>query len=143
MVPFSVLCLFIFLKKVTTFNLNVFAFQVNINKQKKEAFQILKPELEVDPEKNPHFDAGMGINKNKILRPKRMTFQFVEEGKWSKDAEIIKLKVVPLPLYVFFCLLVFPLSVCIQVSFYLCFVFTESVWRSSSQRAKSKASTAG
>ena len=35
----------------------------------------------------------MGINKNKILRPKRMAFQFVEEGKWSKDAEIIKLKV--------------------------------------------------
>ncbi|XP_071930088.1 protein RDM16-like isoform X1 [Coffea arabica] len=66
--------------------------KVNINKQKKEAFQILKPELEVDPEKNPHFDPSMGINKNKILRPKRMTFQFVEEGKWSKDAEIIKLK---------------------------------------------------
>ncbi|XP_022743425.1 protein RDM16-like isoform X2 [Durio zibethinus] len=66
--------------------------KVNINKQKKDAFQILKPELEVDPESNPHFDARMGINKNKILRPKRMTFQFVEEGKWSKDAEIIKLK---------------------------------------------------
>ncbi|XP_022765252.1 protein RDM16-like isoform X3 [Durio zibethinus] len=65
---------------------------VNINKQKKDAFQILKPELEVDPESNPHFDARMGIDKNKLLRPKRMTFQFVEEGKWSKDAEIIKLK---------------------------------------------------
>ncbi|XP_060175360.1 protein RDM16-like isoform X2 [Lycium barbarum] len=66
--------------------------KVNINKKKQEAFQILKPELEVDPEKNPHFDPNMGIDKNKILRPKRMTFQFVEEGKWSRDAEIIKLK---------------------------------------------------
>ena len=67
--------------------------QVNINKQKKDAFQIQKPELEVDPEKNPHFDPRMGIDKNKLLRPKRMTFQFVEEGKWSRDAESIKLKV--------------------------------------------------
>lgn len=68
-------------------------FQVNINKQKKDAFQILGPDLEVDPEVNPHFDARMGINKNKLLRPKRMNFQFVEEGKWSKEAEHIKLKV--------------------------------------------------
>lgn len=67
--------------------------QVNINKQKKDAFQILKPELDVDPETNPHFDALMGINKSKLLRQKRMTFQFVEEGKWSKEAEILKLKV--------------------------------------------------
>ncbi|KAL6326713.1 hypothetical protein AAG906_010887 [Vitis piasezkii] len=41
---------------------------------------------------NPHFDSRMGIDKNKLLRPKRMNFQFVEEGKWSRDAEIIKLK---------------------------------------------------
>nr|POE71530.1 protein rdm16 [Quercus suber] len=41
---------------------------------------------------NPHFDERMGINKTKLLRPKRMNFQFVEEGKWSKDAEHIKLK---------------------------------------------------
>ncbi|KZV36625.1 hypothetical protein F511_39809 [Dorcoceras hygrometricum] len=66
--------------------------KVNINKQKKEAFQILKPELDIDPDVNPHFDSMLGIDKNKLLRPKRMTFQFVEEGKWSKDAEIIKLK---------------------------------------------------
>ncbi|OIT32674.1 PREDICTED: U4/U6 small nuclear ribonucleoprotein Prp3 [Nicotiana attenuata] len=66
--------------------------KVNINKQKKESFQILKPELDVDPDKNPHFDPRMGIDKNKILRPKRMSFQFVEEGKWSHDAELIKLK---------------------------------------------------
>ncbi|KAK2979306.1 hypothetical protein RJ640_013270 [Escallonia rubra] len=71
---------------------NLSTLKVNINKQKKDAFQILKPELEVDPEKNPHFDARMGIDKNKLLRPKRMTFQFVEEGKWSKDAEMMKIK---------------------------------------------------
>ncbi|KAK6933268.1 Pre-mRNA-splicing factor 3 [Dillenia turbinata] len=71
---------------------NLSTLKVNINKQKKDAFQILKPELEVDPESNPHFDARMGINKDKLLRPKRMSFQFVEEGKWSRDAEIIKLK---------------------------------------------------
>lgn len=47
----------------------------------------------MDPESNPFFDPMMGINKTKILRPKRMNFQFVEEGKWSRDAEHIKLKV--------------------------------------------------
>ncbi|CAK9155085.1 unnamed protein product [Ilex paraguariensis] len=34
----------------------------------------------------------MGINKNKLLRPKRASLQFVEEGEWSKEAEHIKLK---------------------------------------------------
>ncbi|MCL7035762.1 hypothetical protein MKW94_018735 [Papaver nudicaule] len=71
---------------------NLSTLKVNINKQKKDAFQILKPELEVDPESNPHFDERMGINKAKLLRPKRMNFQFVEEGVWSKQAEIIKFK---------------------------------------------------
>ncbi|XP_075671814.1 protein RDM16 isoform X2 [Castanea sativa] len=71
---------------------NLSTLKVNINKQKKDAFQILKPELDVDPDSNPHFDERMGINKTKLLRPKRMNFQFVEEGKWSKDAEHIKLK---------------------------------------------------
>ncbi|KAJ8759870.1 hypothetical protein K2173_009971 [Erythroxylum novogranatense] len=71
---------------------NLSTLKVNINKQKKDAFQILKPELEVDPESNPYYDPRMGIDKNKLLRPKRMTFQFVEEGKWSKEAEMIKLK---------------------------------------------------
>ncbi|CAM8886857.1 unnamed protein product [Rhodiola kirilowii] len=66
--------------------------KVNINKQKKDAFQILKPEFDFDPESNPYFDPLMGLNKNKLLRPKRMTFQFVEEGKWSKEAEHLKLK---------------------------------------------------
>ncbi|XP_063938727.1 protein RDM16 isoform X2 [Daucus carota subsp. sativus] len=71
---------------------NLSTLKVNINKQKKDSFQMLKPELEVDPEKNPHFDPDMGIDKNKLLRPKRMNFLFVEEGKWSRDAEITKLK---------------------------------------------------
>ncbi|XP_076948145.1 protein RDM16-like [Bidens hawaiensis] len=71
---------------------NLSTLKVNINKQNKDAFQILKPELEVDPDKNPHFDPRMGIDKTKLLRPKKMTFQFVEEGKWAKEAEIIKLK---------------------------------------------------
>lgn len=71
---------------------NLSTLKVNINKQKKDAFQILKPELEVDPDTHPHFDPRMGIDKMKLLRPKKMTFQFVEEGKWAKEAEIIKLK---------------------------------------------------
>ncbi|XP_018447333.1 protein RDM16 [Raphanus sativus] len=71
---------------------NLSTLKVNINKQKKDAFQILKPQLEVNPEGNPHFDPSMGIDKNKILRPKRMSFEFVEEGKWTRDAESLKLK---------------------------------------------------
>ncbi|KAA8539394.1 hypothetical protein F0562_026086 [Nyssa sinensis] len=71
---------------------NLSTLKVNINKQKKEAFQILQPELDVDPEKNPFYDPRMGIDKNKLLRPKRTTFQFVEEGKWTREAEITKLK---------------------------------------------------
>ncbi|KAL5074526.1 hypothetical protein RYX36_013510 [Vicia faba] len=71
---------------------NLSTLKVNINKQKKDAFEILKPVLEVDPESNPHFDERMGIDKTKLLRPKRMNILFVEEGKWSRDAESIKLK---------------------------------------------------
>eukprot|EP01018_Ginkgo_biloba_P038063 Gb_36855 [translate_table: standard] len=71
---------------------NLSTLKVNINKQKKEAFQILRPELDEDPVSNPHFDSRMGIDKTKLLRPKRMTFQFVEEGRWSKQAEILKFK---------------------------------------------------
>ncbi|KAF3509378.1 hypothetical protein F2Q69_00008173 [Brassica cretica] len=71
---------------------NLSTLKVNINKQKKDAFHILKPQLEVNPEENPHFDPRMGIDKNKILRPKRMSFEFVEEGKWTRDAESLKLK---------------------------------------------------
>ncbi|XP_024176819.1 protein RDM16 isoform X1 [Rosa chinensis] len=71
---------------------NLSTLKVNINKQKKDAFQILKPEVDMDPESNPFFDPKMGINMTKIMRPKRMNFQFVEEGKWSRDAEHMKLK---------------------------------------------------
>eukprot|EP00249_Psilotum_nudum_P011339 c23111_g1_i1 orf=19-3165(+) len=66
--------------------------KVNINKQKKEAFQILRPDLEEDSFNNPHFDPRMGIDKKKILRPKRSSFLFVEEGRWSKQAELLRLK---------------------------------------------------
>ncbi|XP_050384932.1 protein RDM16 isoform X2 [Argentina anserina] len=71
---------------------NLSTLKVNINKQKKDAFQILKPEVDMNPESNPFFDPKMGINMAKIVRPKRMNFQFVEEGKWSKEAEQMKLK---------------------------------------------------
>ncbi|KAG1368824.1 putative protein RDM16 [Cocos nucifera] len=71
---------------------NLSTLKVNINKQKKEAFQIIKPDLDAIAESNPYFDDTMGINKIKLLRPKRMTFQFVEEGKWSKQAEMMKFK---------------------------------------------------
>ncbi|XXG66199.1 hypothetical protein AAC387_Pa05g3727 [Persea americana] len=71
---------------------NLSTLKVNINKQKKEAFQILRPELDADTESNPHFDVSMGVNKTKLMRPKRMTFQFVDEGKWSKQADIIRFK---------------------------------------------------
>jgi U4/U6 small nuclear ribonucleoprotein PRP3 len=70
-----------------------FLLQVNINKQKKEAFQILRPELEEDPVDNPFFDHRVGIDKKKLVRPKRSSFQFVEEGKWTKQAEMQKLRV--------------------------------------------------
>lgn len=49
--------------------------------------------MDADTDSNPHFDERMGVNKTKLLRPKRMAFQFVEEGKWSKQADIIRFKV--------------------------------------------------
>ncbi|KAF6136928.1 hypothetical protein GIB67_025762 [Kingdonia uniflora] len=70
---------------------NISTLKVNINKQK-DAFQKLIPELDVDSDPNPRFDSDMGIKIAKLLRPKRMSYQFVEEGKWSKDGEIIKFK---------------------------------------------------
>lgn len=66
---------------------------MNINKQKKEAFQILRPELEEDPVDNPFFDERVGLDKKKLVRARRPSFQFVEEGKWSKQAEMQKLRV--------------------------------------------------
>ncbi|KAK8957789.1 hypothetical protein KSP39_PZI000152 [Platanthera zijinensis] len=71
---------------------NLSTLKVNINKQKKDAFQILRPELDSSMEFHPHFDANMGINKTKLVRPKRTSFQFVEEGRWSKQAEVLKIK---------------------------------------------------
>lgn len=71
---------------------NVSTLKVNINKQKKEAFQILHPELEEDPVDNPFFDERVALDKKKLVRPRRPTFQFVEEGKWSKQAEMQKLR---------------------------------------------------
>ncbi|CAM6115815.1 unnamed protein product [Calypogeia fissa] len=71
---------------------SISTLKVNINKQKKEAFKILRPELEEDPVDNPFFDARVGLDKKKLVRTKRSAFQFVEEGKWSKQAEMLRLK---------------------------------------------------
>ncbi|CAJ2630446.1 unnamed protein product [Trifolium pratense] len=71
---------------------NLSTLKVNINKHKIDAFEILKPVLDFDPDSNPHFDKSIAINKTKLMRPKRTNFLFVEEGKWSKHAESIKLK---------------------------------------------------
>ncbi|OAY78986.1 U4/U6 small nuclear ribonucleoprotein Prp3 [Ananas comosus] len=71
---------------------NLSTLKVNINKQKKEAFQIIKPDLDAIAESNPHFDESMGINKTKLLRPKRPGFQFLEEGKMSRMAELQRIK---------------------------------------------------
>ncbi|KAK7275631.1 hypothetical protein RIF29_16751 [Crotalaria pallida] len=60
---------------------NLATLKVNINKQKKEAFEILKPVLDFDPESNPHFDPRIGIDKTKLLWPKRTGIEFVAEGK--------------------------------------------------------------
>ncbi|EFJ31399.1 hypothetical protein SELMODRAFT_169615 [Selaginella moellendorffii] len=70
---------------------NISTLKVNINKQKKDAFQILHPELEEDPINNPHFDADMGMDRTKLVRQRRNSFQFVEEGRWTKKAEIFRL----------------------------------------------------
>ncbi|KAJ4731904.1 U4/U6 small nuclear ribonucleoprotein Prp3 [Rhynchospora pubera] len=71
---------------------NLSTLKVNINKQKKEAFQIIKPDFDAIASSSSHFDPRMGINKNKILRPKRPSFQFVEEGQMSKMAEMQRIK---------------------------------------------------
>lgn len=66
--------------------------KVNINKQKKDAFQIIKPDLESLARSTVHFDERMGINPTKLLRPKRPGFLFVEEGKLTRQAELQKIK---------------------------------------------------
>lgn len=90
---FFVLDSFLLLIEICIFFPFLFLWQVNINKQKKEAFQIIKPDLDAIAESNPHFDESMGINKTKLLRPKRPGFQFLEEGKMSRMAELQRIKV--------------------------------------------------
>ncbi|GKC15343.1 RDM16-like protein isoform X2 [Tanacetum coccineum] len=60
---------------------NLSTLKVNINNNHDAAFQILK-----------HFDPRIRIDKLKLLRPKKMTFHFVDQGKWSKQADIVKLR---------------------------------------------------
>ncbi|CAL5090612.1 unnamed protein product [Urochloa decumbens] len=72
--------------------MNLSTLKVNINKQKKEAFQIIKPDLDSLAKSSAHFDERMGINQNKLLRPKRPGFQFVEEGKLTRQAELHRIK---------------------------------------------------
>ncbi|KAK3141999.1 hypothetical protein QOZ80_4BG0340890 [Eleusine coracana subsp. coracana] len=71
---------------------NLSTLKVNINKQKKEAFQIIKPDLDSLAKSTAHFDERMGINQKKLLRPKRPGFQFVEEGRLSRQAELQRIK---------------------------------------------------
>lgn len=71
---------------------NLSTLKVNINKQKKEAFQIIKPDLDSLAKSSVHFDERMGINQKKLFRPKRPGFQFVEEGKLTRQAELQKIK---------------------------------------------------
>ncbi|KAM3207138.1 hypothetical protein ACQJBY_062383 [Aegilops geniculata] len=71
---------------------NLSTLKVNINKQKKDAFQIIKPGLESLAKSTVHFDERMGINPTKLLRPKRPGFQFIEEGKLSRQAELQRIK---------------------------------------------------
>jgi hypothetical protein len=67
--------------------------QVNINKAKKDKFKILRPDLDAIPEDDPFFDPALRVDRKKILRPRRAAFQFVEEGKWSQQAEAQRLRV--------------------------------------------------
>ncbi|KAL5201025.1 hypothetical protein ABZP36_035379 [Zizania latifolia] len=71
---------------------NLSTLKVNINKQKKEAFQIIKPDLDSLAKSSAHFDERMGINQNKLLRPRRPGFQFIEEGRLSRQAELQRIK---------------------------------------------------
>ncbi|KAI5075973.1 hypothetical protein GOP47_0008038 [Adiantum capillus-veneris] len=71
---------------------NLSTLKVNINKHKKESFQILPPELEEDQTENKFFDPDMGLDKKKLLRQKRPSFQFVVEGSLAKQAEISRMK---------------------------------------------------
>ncbi|KAI3936118.1 hypothetical protein MKW92_004318 [Papaver armeniacum] len=64
-----------------------------INQPKLTNLSTLKPELELDSESNPYYDQRMGINKGKLLRPKRIDFQFVEENQFGEaQAKELKIK---------------------------------------------------
>uniref|UniRef100_A0ACD5XJY9 Uncharacterized protein n=1 Tax=Avena sativa TaxID=4498 RepID=A0ACD5XJY9_AVESA len=65
--------------------------KVNINKQKKDAFQIIKPDFD-SLANTVHFDERMLFNPTKLLRPKRPGFVFVEEGKLTRQAELQRIK---------------------------------------------------
>ncbi|KAF7093387.1 hypothetical protein CFC21_095801 [Triticum aestivum] len=71
---------------------NLSTLKVNINKQKKDAFQIIKPDLESLAKSTVHFDERMCINPTKLLRPKRPGFLFIEEGKLLRQAELQRIK---------------------------------------------------
>ena len=65
---------------------------MNINKAKKEAFKIERPELEEDPN-GQFFDPAIQSERLKLARPKKSGFLFVEEGSWARRAETQRLRV--------------------------------------------------
>ena len=65
--------------------------KVNINKQKKEAFVVEKPDEEAELD-SKFFDPRMMNSVKGIVRAKKATFDFVEEGKLVKNAEKMRLK---------------------------------------------------
>ncbi|CAI5465672.1 unnamed protein product [Closterium sp. Yama58-4] len=70
----------------------VSTLKVNINKAKKEAFKILRPELEEDPHDSPFFDPRMASERLKLVRPRKASFQFVEEGTFARQAETMRMR---------------------------------------------------
>lgn len=107
---------------------NLSTIKVSINKQKKIAFQIIRPVFDVTTISNPHFDSKMGMNMTKLIRPKRATFQFVEEGKWSKQAEMIKFKVLQMSCVTECACLIFGGLISTFNNMSRLFSFAESVW---------------
>eukprot|EP00958_Prasinococcus_capsulatus_P018091 scaffold2089_cov336-Prasinococcus_capsulatus_cf.AAC.3 len=65
--------------------------KVNINKQKKDSFVLEKPD-EGAALDSKFFDPRMQSGAKTAARSKRATFNFVEEGKYIKDAEKQRLK---------------------------------------------------
>jgi len=71
-----------------------------------------------------HFDERMGINQKKLLRPKRPGFQFVEEGKLTRQAELQKIKVCKGEPARF----VLVMFINISSPLFECFFYLESIW---------------